>query len=78
MDLLETIKHNLPNCYTILISAWPTFESAARAMQYKTFAYLAKPVKKENLLETVSRAAEKAREDRLMDEYIRLTKKQKG
>lgn len=56
IELLEMFRKQQPLCQTVLISAYPSFESAAEAMRHKPFAYLAKPVKKMDILSTVASA----------------------
>jgi DNA-binding NtrC family response regulator len=56
LELIKCIKKMQPSCETILISAYPTRKSAAEALQYETFAYLNKPVKKEELCRVVKEA----------------------
>ena len=62
LELIEYIKKMQPSCETILISGYPTLKSAAEALQYETFAYLSKPVKKEELCRVVKEAVRKRRE----------------
>jgi signal transduction histidine kinase/FixJ family two-component response regulator len=60
MDVAKKIKTVLPFCEVILISAYPTFESAAKTIEYDVFAYLTKPVKKDMLLNTLEKALKKS------------------
>ena len=46
IEIIKQIKESQPFCQPILISGYPTFESAAETLKYETFAYLTKPVKK--------------------------------
>ena len=62
LELIKYIKEVQPSCETILISGYPTRKSAAEALQYETFAYLNKPVKKEELCRVVEEAVLKRRE----------------
>lgn len=57
LDLVKHIRKVQPFCETILISAYPTFRSAAETLQYETFAYLTKPVKQEEICRVVEEAA---------------------
>ena len=61
VGLVEHIKGAQPFCQTILISAYPSFESAAKSMQCEVFAYLAKPVKRDEICRAVREAASKGR-----------------
>ncbi|MGM0419272.1 MAG: response regulator [Thermodesulfobacteriota bacterium] len=60
MDAAKNIKQIMPFCEVILISAYPTFESAAKTIEYDIFAYLTKPVKKDMLLNTLEKAVKKS------------------
>lgn len=57
LDLVKHIKKVQPFCEPILISAYPSFRSAAETLQYETFAYLTKPVKQEEICRVVEKAA---------------------
>ena len=54
--LIRYLGKSQPFCANILISAYPTFETAARNLRYGTFAYLAKPVERSELRRTVADA----------------------
>jgi DNA-binding NtrC family response regulator len=56
LDLMRSIRKNSPFCQTILISAYPSVESAEEAARQGNFAYLIKPVRKADILTTVSAA----------------------
>ncbi|MCP4691057.1 MAG: response regulator [Desulfobacterales bacterium] len=60
IDLMKHIKRVQPFCETILVSAYPTFKSASETLDLDAFAYLTKPVKKNELCEAVGAAAAKA------------------
>lgn len=57
MDLVKHINIIQPFCTTILISAYPNFKSASEGFKNNLFAYLKKPVKIDELLDTVKAAA---------------------
>ncbi len=59
MDLIEYVSKLWPNCATIMMSAYPNFVSASKAMEHNTFAYLTKPVKKDTILPVVEDAVKK-------------------
>ena len=61
IDVIRDIKKVLPFCETILMSAYPSFESAAQLMEHETVAYLTKPVQQEEICRVVAFAAEKSR-----------------
>ena len=56
LDLLRFIQKSSPFCQTIMISAYPSFESAAEAVRHGNFAYLIKPVRQADILATVAAA----------------------
>lgn len=57
LDLVKHIREIQPFCEPILISAYPSFRSAAETLQYETVAYLTKPVKQEEICRVVVEAA---------------------
>jgi PAS domain S-box-containing protein len=61
IDFLRHVQKIQSLCQTILISGYPSFDSAAEAILHDPFAYLAKPVRKEEILDTVARALEYGR-----------------
>jgi DNA-binding NtrC family response regulator len=56
LHLSKIMCEIMPSCKIILISAWPTVDSAIQALRYQVFGYLTKPIKKDDLLETVAQA----------------------
>jgi signal transduction histidine kinase len=60
IDLLPELQAAQPFCQAILISAYPSYESAARAMNWNAVAYLSKPLEKAIILETVNRTSARA------------------
>ena len=62
LEVIKYIREMQPSCEAILVSGYPTRKSAAEALQYETFAYLNKPVKKEELCQVVKEAVRKRRE----------------
>ncbi|MFH0725765.1 MAG: response regulator [Pseudomonadota bacterium] len=61
LDLVRSIRKSHPFCQTIMISAYPSFESAAEATRFGNFAYLIKPVRKADILATVAAATKSTR-----------------
>jgi PAS domain S-box-containing protein len=61
MDLVKHIREAQPFCEPILISAYPSFESAIETLQYDVFAYLTKPIVKKKLCQAVDDAVRKNR-----------------
>lgn len=61
LELVKHIREVQPFCEPILISGYPSFESASKTLQYDVFAYLTKPIYKKSLCETVDDAIRKNR-----------------
>lgn len=57
LDFIKYVRNVQPLCEPILISAYPSFSSAAETLQYNIFAYLTKPVKQEEICRVVKEAA---------------------
>lgn len=71
MDLVDHINIEHPFCITILISAYPSFESASEGFKHNLFAYLQKPVKRETLCTTAEKAVTKSKEVKLFIKEIK-------
>ena len=56
LDILEFIQASQPLCQTILVSGYPTFNSASKALRLNAFDYLTKPVKIGQLYEVIDAA----------------------
>jgi len=56
IEVMAEIKKLRPEIQVILMTGFPTRESAAKAMKLGAFAYCIKPVDKEDLEKTVARA----------------------
>jgi len=61
LTLAEYIHKTRSFCTTIMISAFPTFKSAAAGFNHDLFAYLQKPVKKDSLCRVIKAAANQTR-----------------
>ncbi|MBW2569380.1 MAG: PAS domain S-box protein, partial [Deltaproteobacteria bacterium] len=72
LDLVKHIRKVQPFCEPILISAYPTFRSAAETLQYGTFAYLTKPVKQEEICRVVNEAANKSETKKNSGHYEKI------
>lgn len=70
VHVIKQIHAFQPLCQTVIVSAYPSFESAAETLRYQSFAYLPKPVKKDEICRVVREAAQKSR--RLRHERDRL------
>lgn len=56
IDLLRTIKDKGVECPVVMVTGYPNINTAAEAVRLGAFDYLAKPVKKEDLLRTARMA----------------------
>jgi signal transduction histidine kinase len=69
LDILRFIQANQPICQTIIVSGYPSFNSASEALRANAYDYLTKPVRSSRLCEIVNDALEekKAQEKRALD-----------
>ena len=72
MDLVDYINREHSFCITILISAYPSFESASEGFKHNLFAYLQKPIKRETLCTTVKKAVSKGEEIKKLYNQIKV------
>ncbi len=61
MDLIAYLNDIQPYCQAVLVSGYQKYKSSSKGVNCRTFASLLKPVKQEDLLNTVKRAIEEAR-----------------
>lgn len=61
VEVIREIKKINPLCETVLMSAYPSFESAAQTMELETFAYLTKPILQDEICRVVEEAERKSR-----------------
>ncbi|WP_289022374.1 ATP-binding protein [uncultured Desulfobacter sp.] len=61
MELVKYINKTQPFCTTILMSAFPNFKSASEGFKHNLFAYMQKPVKKDELCNIVETAAQNSK-----------------
>jgi len=64
VHVIKEIKSLQPFCQTILISGFPSFESAADTLRDGTFAYLVKPFERDTICQVVREAALQSRSKR--------------
>ncbi|RJR47258.1 MAG: response regulator [Desulfobacteraceae bacterium] len=57
MDFVRYLKERQPDCESIVISAFPSFESAKEPLICQTFAYVPKPFRKSEICRVVQEAA---------------------
>lgn len=73
MDLLRTIRHELPSVSVIVITGYSTVQNAVKAMKLGAYDYLSKPFSDDELLIAVERAMERKRmadENRALKEQL--------
>jgi YesN/AraC family two-component response regulator len=58
LDIVEFIRISQPMCQTVLMSGYPTFDSASEALRLNVFDYLTKPVTREMLGQVIASAVE--------------------
>ena len=58
LDIVEFIRISKPLCQTVLMSGYPTFDSASEALRLSVFDYLTKPVTKEMFSKVIDAAVE--------------------
>jgi DNA-binding NtrC family response regulator len=56
MDVLETIKNRWPESEVVIITGYPSIESAKHAVRLGAFDYLAKPVGPEEIIKAANDA----------------------
>ena len=73
MDILKIAKETNPNCNVLIMTAFPTIESAVKSMKLGAYDYLTKPLEPSILLSTVQRILEQKHlieENRLLSRYV--------
>ncbi|MBW1827976.1 MAG: response regulator [Deltaproteobacteria bacterium] len=58
LDIVEFIRISQPLCQTVLMSGYPTFDSASEALRLGVFDYLTKPVTKEIFSQVIDAAVQ--------------------
>ncbi len=58
LAFIRYLKQRQPACESIVISAFPSFDSAAESLRYGTFAYVTKPFRKNEICRIVHEAVE--------------------
>jgi len=64
VDLLDYLYHRHPEVVAIVISGYSEFEYAQKAISYRAFDYLLKPIEEEQLKQVLENAVEKIHTDR--------------
>lgn len=71
--LMECVHREYPDTVLIVISGYSDFEYARKAITFKVFDYILKPIEEEKLEETLINAIEKIREnEKSKDDLLRL------
>lgn len=72
LDFVTHLKERQPFCQIILISAYPSFQSAVHVLSAGAFAYIVKPVRKTEILKAAEEAVRQSIEVRENDRRKRL------
>jgi signal transduction histidine kinase len=76
LDILRFIQTERPLCRTIIISGYPSFDSASEALRANAYDYLAKPIQKSQLYDTLNGACEEKK--RLEKRALEVERSRKG
>lgn len=69
IQIVKLIKEKLPECMVVMMTAYPTFESAKDGITYKMFDYLIKPVRKQDILKMVQRMEEELHKSSVSEQF---------
>ena len=61
MDVLKTIKHRWPDSEVVIITGYPSIESAKKAVRLGAYNYLTKPVGPDDLIKAANDAINQKR-----------------
>ncbi|MDF2923055.1 MAG: response regulator [Paenibacillaceae bacterium] len=75
LELIEWVNDRYPETETIFLTGHAEFAYAQRAVQLGSFEYLLKPVRTEELIQTVNKAVEKIREKKDAAGMVETSKK---
>ena len=64
LQMLEEVRQELPDMKVIIITGYERFQYASRAIKLSVFDYILKPIRNEELIQSVQRALQEAREKR--------------
>lgn len=56
MDMIEAVRGDIPDCKIIIITGYDQFQYASRAIKMAVFDYLLKPIRNEEVIDSVKRA----------------------
>lgn len=74
MNVIRELKNRMPETMTIIITGYPTLQTAVDSAKIDVFEYLRKPFTEDQFKEAVGRALKKKQEAR-MDDFISHTEK---
>ena len=77
-ELIKYILDNHPDIAVIIITAYPSADSAINAVKSGVFDYFTKPFKTEDMLSAVQKALEKKEMSRLYGKNSLISMLQKG
>lgn len=61
IDMLEAVRQDIPDCKVIIITGYDQFQYASRAIKLAVFDYLLKPIKNDEVIQSVRQATEEMR-----------------
>ena len=64
IDMLEAVRRDIPDCKVIIITGYDQFQYASRAIKLAVFDYLLKPIRNEEVIQSVRHATEEMRRRR--------------
>ncbi len=72
LTLMERLRSKMPECGFIVLSGHNEFEYARQAIRQGAFAYLLKPIDRQELKDTVFAAMKKMQDNRSAREYYEV------
>lgn len=72
IEVIRQIRSIIPCCEPILMSAYPTFQSAAKTLEHQAFAYLTKPMRRDEICSVVAAAAERSFNKKETERYTAI------
>ena len=70
LDMLESVRPELPDMKVIIITGYDHFQYASRAIKLSVFDYILKPIQNEEVVRTVCRALDDLRKQQEKDDVI--------
>ncbi len=72
MEMLESVRQAIPDCKVIIITGYDEFEYASKAIKLAVSDYLLKPIKNDEVIRSVCKAAEELRCARSAQESVEM------